>query len=311
MPVLRQEHPGYLGVMAENSTPTIQDWGDLYGAAIEFKKIGAWNWMWDSDIFGVQNPESGEVGYCCIMGRLGEHFALAVYPGTEGLEGYLKVMSSIRDPLEAFYIQKCLMVSFENRSYLQNRDLRVIEALGLKFRGQNSWPVFRNYLPGYHPWFLTGEEARYLTLAIYQAMDVSLRFKKNPKMLNSEENRYLVRVPVMEEEGLKWRDEWLEPGAFEKAEISSEPIDELRLERIKRTIPRQVGIWEADFFYLPGPVQRRKEERPYYPYMMLWVDHDSGFIFNTHVAKAQKYRKEFIEQFLQTIEDNKFLPGEI
>ena len=39
-----------------NAIPTIQDWKNLFDAALKFKKIAPWQWMWDSDIFGVQNP---------------------------------------------------------------------------------------------------------------------------------------------------------------------------------------------------------------------------------------------------------------
>ncbi len=104
--------------------------------------------MWDSDIFGVQNPETGEIGYCCIMGMLGEHYALALYLGTEGLEGYLKTRSGEFSPDNVLHIQKCLMVSFEDRKFLKKQDLTTIKELNLKFRGRNEWPLFRSYLPG-------------------------------------------------------------------------------------------------------------------------------------------------------------------
>ncbi|MGA2400429.1 MAG: hypothetical protein ABSG91_01845, partial [Syntrophobacteraceae bacterium] len=34
----------------------------------------------NSDVHAVQNPENSEIGYCSIMGALGEMLGLAVYP---------------------------------------------------------------------------------------------------------------------------------------------------------------------------------------------------------------------------------------
>ena len=111
--------------------PSIQEWKDLYEAAIEFKKIKPWNWMWDTDIFGVQNPITGETGYCCVMGGAGEHFALAVYLGSEGLNGYLKLQSKKNYPSleDMLNFQKLLMASFEDREYLQKEDFQLIKDL--------------------------------------------------------------------------------------------------------------------------------------------------------------------------------------
>jgi hypothetical protein len=52
--------------------PSRDEWRRLYQAAAAFKEAAPWEWMIEDEIFGVQNPESKEVGYCSIMGMAGE-----------------------------------------------------------------------------------------------------------------------------------------------------------------------------------------------------------------------------------------------
>ncbi|MCM8775585.1 MAG: hypothetical protein NC930_04445 [Candidatus Omnitrophica bacterium] len=135
------------------SKPSIEQWRMLYEEAQKFKDLAPWTWMWDSDVFGIQDPVTQEMGYGCVMGRNKEHYGMAVYLGAEGLESYLQVQcgQAQRDPEEAVHLMKCLMVSFEDRCFMDPEDLEMIKVLGLKFRGENAWPKFRSYQPGYYP----------------------------------------------------------------------------------------------------------------------------------------------------------------
>jgi hypothetical protein len=296
----------------QESTPTLQEWRDLYQATIEFKKIECWNWLSDTDLFGVQNPANGITGYCCIMGELKETLGLVVYLGTEGLTGYLKIQSeeNSQDPIDFLLLQRCLTVTFEGRKYLREPDLKIVKSLGLKFRGQQDWPLFRNYQPGYLPWYLNGEEVLYLTALIPQVMEVALRIKEKTDLLtSSRKNGYLVRIPERVGETLGWKEEWLEPSPVKKTGQDVPSVDELHLQRIKRNASRRQGVWEIDQFYSPSVVN--EGERPYFPYVFLWVDHDTGLVLNVRVAGLSNYQADFQDQLMGLLEKLKFIPNEI
>ncbi len=291
------------------------DWKALFEVASQFKEIGCWDWMWDSDLFGVQNPANNEIGYCCVMGRNHEHFALAVYLGTEGLQKYEDIQSGQMDEYgpDLLHSQKCIMVSFEDRKSLQEKDFDVIKKLDLSFRGRNAWPLFRSHLPGFFPWHLTKSEADFLLLSLRQTIDVALRFKQEPGLFEpprGKEDCYFVMVPNGVNDAIVWKNQWLLPHKLKKPCILQVPNVPAVIQETKN-YPQQQTSWELDYFYSTVTV-KEGESRPYYPRQILFADHINGLILHFQLLKPPENLSIAVaEEFRKAVKSLKFFPKEI
>lgn len=295
---------------AASSGPSEAEWQALYTAADQLKALAPWQWMYDSDVFGVRNPEGGEVGYCCVMGNLGEHFALAVYLGDEGLRGYLAIRSGVfeDDPSQLMFVQHCLQASFEDRDLLDTSDRAQIKALGRKYRGRSAWPFFRIYEPGYFPWMLSAPEARFLTLAIEQTCELARRVADHPELIAppAPDN-----VLVRELADGAWREIWHRPNLAPPPALIAPPVDAQRLQRIGQLKLRRTGAWESGRFIMPQPVQETPDERPYYPVSTLFVDAATGMVLAPNLGDPEGWRMAYQHQCLDLIEQSQLLPREI
>ncbi len=300
--------------------PSRIEWKNLFAAAKRFKQHECWKYMWDSDVFGVKNPETGKIGYCCVMGRNGEHFGLGVYKGSVGLEGLLKVLNDEvhATGLNALHVQHCLMASFEDRKYIDKKDYALIKKLGLSFRGRNAWPQFRDYTPGFHPWYISSDDARFLTIALDQTIQMAERMKEDPDLVYPEDDdfTYLVRVPQKKNDGdFVWKDSWLTPTPVKEKfmVINLEENTELQqcLKEMKQLYKQRDAIWEVGVSYYPQPVQDTKGERPFYPKMMMLADHRSRMILSFAMGEKDQYRDSFIHEFLSFLDRFKMLPKKI
>ena len=59
--------------------PTKDEWRKLYELAGQVKVLAPWEWMFEDEIFGVQDPETGVTGFVSVMGTAGEHLGVALY----------------------------------------------------------------------------------------------------------------------------------------------------------------------------------------------------------------------------------------
>lgn len=287
--------------------PTSEEWRKLYEIAVKFRDLAPWRWMTDSDIFGVKDPETGKVGYCCVLGMAGEVFGMVLYRGTEGLIGYLNMLyGEIRSAEDFVMTQDCIKATFEDRGDLDRRDLELIRSLGLKFRGRKKWPQFRSFLPGYAPWYLTGQEVRFLSVALEQATFVAGRFREDPEVLSPpEEGRFLVRVPVRRGGRVHWRSRRMKPDMKERFrlfQVEFPVVEGLDIAKGK--------VWEVGYFAMLTPVRKGKD-RPFYPCVFMCVDRESKFILGMHITSYDDLVEEGVKWFAEMLADLGWGPEEI
>ena len=271
------------------------EWKRLYELAAELKKLAPWEWMDETEIFGVENPDTGQFGFVSAMGMAGEHLSIGVYLGAEGLYGFWDFQEAgfEAEPFALFEIPQ-LQVSFEDRENLEKQDRDLIKKLDLKFRGKQNYPLFRSIKPGFMPWFITSDEARFLIYAIEQTLEVAPRVRKNPNILDdkrdTENEVCLVRAAEKQGKKLVWRDVMREiPPPDEKEFLIKIPqtlVDELK------SFPQNKNfILEIDLFYAPTPVAERGN-RPYIPKMLMLADARSGMIAGFQLIQPKEDEAE-------------------
>jgi hypothetical protein len=152
----------------------------------------------------------------------------------------------------------------------------------MKFRGRSSWPMFRSFRPGYYPWYLKKKEAEFLIHILEQCQNVLPRYEADETLLDPiTDETYLVRVAEESENGFEWRDEFMEiiPPNEDAVEITIDgPIMEAFL-----NLEQAVKAVDADVFMFPGQIQEKRGKRPYFAYMLMIVEPETGMVFGTEL----------------------------
>lgn len=299
-------------------TVSLEVWRSLYHNSLRLRELRPWESLYDSDVFGVLDPVAGQTGYCCIMGALGQVFALCIYRGSQGLEIYRRMQAgefpAASDDMVA--LQHCLMGEFEDRAALEKEDLAIIKALGLKCRGHGAYPVFRSYLPGYCPWFLTEEEAEFLALGFEAAIHFVARFRAQPDILRQQSEqsagRYLVCVSRNRAESSRsWTMSWQAPDPLPEAPNVGQPVPQELLSEILSKKLTRTTAWEVGSFIMAN-ARITDRDRPYYATILLALHCESEIILDSDTIPSFENANVALRDFiLSTIRNYQVLPEEI
>lgn len=286
----------------------------LIELAFSFRKARLWRKLWDDQLFAVRHSD-GSLGYCCVMGKAGEHRALAVYPGAEGLRALFGIegASEERHPwerMERAMSQDCVMVSYVNKAELLKEEEQLIadycKAQGLRLRGEYAWPRFERFRPLRHPWRLHDPVD---LLHLKEALEAAIEVSRSLETQSAEALGFAAgfqeggRIPMVGRQG-----EGLVLGSVDVPELlpeaapSMELPDELTLARLLKK-PRNQLDWAAGIMMHAEPYLEESpfeglldmpDSAPVYPMVMQVVDAANGLLLHLMMAPTpENYPREF------------------
>ena len=292
------------------ASPTREQWLALHHAFQSYCEARPWERLANEDVLVVNDPLGHFRGYCVALGDGGVVYGLGVHLGDRGLLNYLATMTSEDEPCGVEALERGLALSavLGDREELGNDERKAMRELGLRYRGRGRWPIFRSVIPGHWPWYLGGDEARFLTVALDNVRDVAQRIGQGTLDLYAGRDPGEVLTRTLRD-GV-WRDEWepLRPPALPAEEHRADPY---RLQSIGRSKPMDPVVWEVTASCIPTGVQDGRGTRPYLPTLVLVVESDSGLILTVRMLGRVPSTTERQEPVLELLERADRLPGAV
>ena len=271
--------------------PDAEEFKTLCKLARYIQQQMPWEFMEEPDVFGVQDPDNGPLGFVSVMGALGEYTSVAVYRGVEGLyqwRGFIELMKADPESEEAhdrlMEIPQ-LQLWFGPASFLEEPDREVIKRSGVKFSKDK--PLFRSHWPGYYPWFLTRAEARHLIHTLTQTIQVAKLFSYDPNVIpfneDPEDRDYMIRVPQINDGVIRWKSSFygIDEPPQQLVPIEVEDADVEQLKVMPKSDPQEI-----DLFILPAKLGE-PNERPRVLYALIVTNAVTGYIFGFEALEAR------------------------
>jgi len=284
----------------------------LYAETTEFMEERPWEFLADEELILVDDPESGERCYCCVMGAAGEWTGMHAYQGEASYRVYRSVASGHRpDPYSFYEKQKGVSLEIVRASDLEAADRVLLKALDHPLRRGMLAPQFRALRPGYLPWHVTEAEGRLLCycLRAVNAFCAMVTDEELEEFWRKKDVFPLVVVPENKEK--KWKLCLVTAPAPGLAPFEVADLDEERIRRIAAAYKKSETILEAEHFFAPGIIGQ-KNERKMCLCSTIIVDASTGYLYHTDCGIAGESRATTVSRaLLAAMESAHLVPAEV
>jgi hypothetical protein len=282
----------------------------LFYLAEEIYCVKPWERMGDADLVIVKDPVSRQMCYCCVMGALGEHYAIQGYLGTESYEFFKRIQSDEAISVGDFYgSQSGVSVEFLPSSQLTPADKELARAFGHPLSRGLAAPQFRTNRQGYYPWYVTEPEAKVLALCLDSVLAFCEERGSTPSKQYWAHADVYPEVVWSKRDYFRVRDTLLNTEPTPPPELAA--VDEERLATLLMRDYAIRGAIELDHFFTGIPVGQKRERKACLR-AVLAIDAETGFLYAMEIVETSAIAGEFLPRILMsTIQSADFIPAEV
>lgn len=245
----------------------------LCGLAAEILTFAPWQFLNEDHLVAVQLKKSGQPDFISVLGALGEHRAIHVYPGLAGYSWYHDVATVPEEDRITLLLADCeaLQLAFPDPQDITDLDMEVMR--GCRYPRVKRAFQFRSVRRGYFPWYITEDEGKRLAGCL-EAFTEFLRhttFDDLSRLWPEEENV----MPMLHKQAGQWRAMLVDINLMR----ASPPRLWVPEERVA-ALParRDAGALVVGDLLLPGSVGL-ENDRPGVLHLCAAVDARSGFAY--------------------------------
>jgi hypothetical protein len=256
-----------------------------YDLSDRLYQLAPWDWMDETRLIAIENPQTSVRDHISIMGQAGNHYSLALYRGLEARRRFNLIQEARdlpqEDILALILDTPQLQCSFSERTDLFKSEFAAIKQAGKKYRGE-AWPSFRSFRPGRCPIPAAPDEVEWLCTAIENVLEVAPTLAEGADTFRYEAGRPEILTRVCDQGA--WKSIWTQDDSTLHA-YPRPAADEFLLEKI-RLHARAVPL-ETQFMLLPDPVGKSRETS-IFPYLLLIVEPKSHFIIGVKTFSVEE-----------------------
>lgn len=306
--------PFFQRQLAGEDGPSFETARHLCELAGEFSAERPWKLLADRDLILLEDPQSGDVCYCSVMGALGEVFSLHIYIGAESYRFYRKV--SAGEPVSAgefFASQHALSVELIPASKATPLDKQLLKAVGYPTQKGVRIPQFRSFRPGYHPWYVTQQEATLLIQCLQAVLALCRGLTgSDADSYWDQEDFYPFLSPLGSDASRRdYAVNLVKASDPPPATLQMPQLDAAEIERVRAKNYAPRGVFEADHFFSSAMVGE-KNERKACLRVGLVTDAATEFLFPPELGKPEDCTGDvLVRAILAAVKTGHRLPQEV
>ncbi len=284
---------------------------ELYAEAASFKVERPWEFLGDSELILVDDPESGERCYCCVMGAAGAWCGMHVYQGEESYRIYRELARGQKPDLSTFFEkQKGVTLEIVKPGDLEAADRELLKALGHPLEKGMLAPQFRAVRPGYLPWYVTEAEGRLLRHCL-RAVNIFCAEVTDEELDGFWREKDMFPLICIDKKKQEYKLCLVAAPAPGPAPVEVPDLNEESIQRVATKCKKSETILEAEHFFAPGTIGQ-KNERKMCMQLSLIADAKSGIIYHLECGMPGESRAAAVSRaLLAAMESGQLVPAEV